>query len=144
MMVRIDRKFNEKQLLLEIFFSKMHIEWDIRKKVISGGLKPTFKKAPGGGSGGFNMLFRTSFSEHFPHFAGSFRNFFSSFAWNLDYKEGFPFLICRRKMKQFSDGRNIDTFFWYRYLLIDNLVYWFTWKIVSFPVKNLKFSCKNW
>ncbi len=32
MMVLIDRKFNEEQVLLEIFFPKMHIERDIRKK----------------------------------------------------------------------------------------------------------------
>ncbi len=42
-----------------------------------------------------------------------------------------------------SDGRSIDTFFSYRYLIIDTLVFWFTWKIKSFPVKNVKFSCKN-
>ncbi len=40
MMVLIDRKFNEEQLLLEAFFPKMHIERDIRKKVNSRGLKP--------------------------------------------------------------------------------------------------------
>ncbi len=34
MIVLIDRKFNEGQLLLETFFPKMHIEWDIRKKLI--------------------------------------------------------------------------------------------------------------
>ncbi len=39
-MVLIDRKSNEEQLLLETFFSKMHIERDICKKVISMGLKP--------------------------------------------------------------------------------------------------------
>ncbi len=72
MKVLIDKKFNEEQLLLETFFPKMHIERDIRKKVISGGLKPPLKKAPS-----FNMLFRTLFSEQFPHFAGSFCNFFA-------------------------------------------------------------------
>ncbi len=35
MMDLIDRKFNEEQLLFETFFLKMHIERDIRKKVIS-------------------------------------------------------------------------------------------------------------
>ncbi len=40
MMVLIDRKFNEEQLLLKTFFPKMHIERDIRKKIISKGLKP--------------------------------------------------------------------------------------------------------
>ncbi len=34
MKVLIDRKFNEKQLLLETFFSKMHTEQDTRKKPI--------------------------------------------------------------------------------------------------------------
>ncbi len=47
MVVLIDRKFNEEQLLLETFFPKMHIERDMSKKVISRGLKP-HKKAPGG------------------------------------------------------------------------------------------------
>ncbi len=47
MMVLIDRKFNEEQLLIEIFFPKMHTELDICKKVISWGLK-RHKKAPGG------------------------------------------------------------------------------------------------
>ncbi len=32
MVVLIDRKFNEEQLLLETFFPKMHIDGDIRKK----------------------------------------------------------------------------------------------------------------
>ncbi len=36
-MVLIDRKFIEEQLLLETFFPKVHIERDIRKKVISIG-----------------------------------------------------------------------------------------------------------
>ncbi len=44
MMVLIDRKFNEEQLLLETFSLKMHIERDIRKKVISKRLKPPLKK----------------------------------------------------------------------------------------------------
>ncbi len=79
-MVLIDRKFDEEQLLLETFFPKMHIEQDIHKKVISGGSKAPQKKGPGEGSGGFNMLFRTSFSEHFPHFCGLILQFFSSFA----------------------------------------------------------------
>ncbi len=47
MMVLIHRKFNEEQLLLEIFFLKMHIERDICKKVISRGFKPPMKKALG-------------------------------------------------------------------------------------------------
>ncbi len=34
MMVLIDRKFNEERLLLETFFPKMHVEGDIRKKLI--------------------------------------------------------------------------------------------------------------
>ncbi len=34
MMVLIDRKFNEEQLLLETFFQKMHIERDIREKLV--------------------------------------------------------------------------------------------------------------
>ncbi len=40
MMVLIDRKFNEEQLLLETFLPKMHIERDIRKKINSRWLKP--------------------------------------------------------------------------------------------------------
>ncbi len=40
MMLLIDMKFNEEQLLLETFFPKMHIERDIRKKVISRRLTP--------------------------------------------------------------------------------------------------------
>ncbi len=71
MMVLIDRDLNEEQLLLETFFPKMHIERDNRKKVIFRGLK-RHKKAPGGGVGDFNMLFRTSFSNIFCTFAGSF------------------------------------------------------------------------
>ncbi len=43
MMVPIDRKFNEEQLLLETFFPKMHVERDICKKVISRGLNPIKK-----------------------------------------------------------------------------------------------------
>ncbi len=69
MMVLIDRKFNEEQLLLKTFFPKMHIEQDIR-------FKTPLKKAPDAESRCFTMLFRTSFLEHFPHFAGSFCNFF--------------------------------------------------------------------
>ncbi len=76
MIVLIDRKFNEEQFLLETFFPKMHIERDIQIFKV----KTSIKKAPGGGSRNFNMLFKTSFCEHFPHFAGSFSNFFSSFA----------------------------------------------------------------
>ncbi len=52
MMVPIDTKFNEEQLLLETFFSKVHIERGIRKKVMFElilWLKPLFKKVPGGG-----------------------------------------------------------------------------------------------
>ncbi len=41
-----------------------------------------------------------------------------------------------------SDGRSIDTFFWYQYLLIETLVFRFTWKIVSFPVKSENFPVK--
>ncbi len=70
-MVLIDRIFNEEQLLLETFFPKMHIERDIRKKVI-------LKKAPGGGarvlicslgyhSRTFSALFPTYFANLFPH-----------------------------------------------------------------------------
>ncbi len=33
MMVLIDKKFNEEQLLLETFFPKMNVERDIRKKL---------------------------------------------------------------------------------------------------------------
>ncbi len=53
MMVLIDRKFNEEQLLLETFSPKMDI---------------------GGGSGGFNMLFRILFSNifHTQNFDSSF------------------------------------------------------------------------
>ncbi len=51
MMVLIDRKFNEEQLLHGTFFPKMYIERDIRKKVISRMLKPPLKKGPGGGRG---------------------------------------------------------------------------------------------
>ncbi len=46
-MVLIDKKFNEKQLLLETFFPKMYGERDIRKKLIFKfvlGLKPPLKK----------------------------------------------------------------------------------------------------
>ncbi len=50
MMVLIDRKFNEEQLLLETSFPKMHIERDIRQKVIPMGLEPPLKKAPHGGA----------------------------------------------------------------------------------------------
>ncbi len=53
MMALIDRKFKVKQLLLETFFPKMHIERDIRKKVISRGLKPPLKKLQVGGAVGF-------------------------------------------------------------------------------------------
>ncbi len=35
MMAQIYKKFNKEQLLLKTFFPKMHIEWDIRKKLIS-------------------------------------------------------------------------------------------------------------
>ncbi len=56
MMVLIDRKFNEEQLLLEAFLPKMLIERDIRKKVIQkstpGGLKP-HKKSFRWGERGF-------------------------------------------------------------------------------------------
>ncbi len=55
MMVLIDEKFNEEQLLLETFFPKMHVKQDMCKKLTSKGLKPPLKKAPGGGSGSFNM-----------------------------------------------------------------------------------------
>ncbi len=41
MLVLIDRKFKEEQLLLESFFPKMNIEQDIRKKVITRVLKPS-------------------------------------------------------------------------------------------------------
>ncbi len=63
--------------MLETFFPKMHIERDIRKKPISGVSNPHKKKLQVGG-GGFNMLFRTSFSNIFrTHtFAASFCNFF--------------------------------------------------------------------
>ncbi len=44
MMVLIDKKFWN-------FFPKMHIERDIRKKIIATGLKPPLKKGPGGGAG---------------------------------------------------------------------------------------------
>ncbi len=54
MMVLIDRKVNKEQLLFETFFPKMNIAKDIRKKVISRGLKPYLEKAPGGwGTGVF-------------------------------------------------------------------------------------------
>ncbi len=49
MMVLIDRKFNEEQLLLETFFPKMHVERYIRKKLMSMELKSQLKKAPVGG-----------------------------------------------------------------------------------------------
>ncbi len=75
-MVLIDKKFNEKLLLLETIFPEMCIERDIRKKVISMGLKPHLKKGPGEGKRGFNMLFTTSFSNSFHTFARSFCNFF--------------------------------------------------------------------
>ncbi len=78
MMVLIEGKFNKEQLLLETFFPKMHIDRDICKKVISRGLKPQKKLEVGGR--GFNMLFITSFSEHFPHFCWLILQFFSSFA----------------------------------------------------------------
>ncbi len=84
MMVLSDRKFNEEQLLLETFFTKMHVERDIRKKLIFKfilGVKTSIKKAPGGRSGGFNMLFRTPFSNlfHIQTFAGLFSKFSPSF-----------------------------------------------------------------
>ncbi len=44
MMVLIDRKCNEEQLLLKTFFPKMHIQRDIGKKVISRRLKHPIKK----------------------------------------------------------------------------------------------------
>ncbi len=55
MMVLIDRKFNEEQLLPETFFPKMHIERDIREKVIFKFILRVKiaikKKVPGGGAG---------------------------------------------------------------------------------------------
>ncbi len=75
--------FNQEQLLLETLFSKMDIERDICKnlifKFILGAQTPT-KKAPGGGRG-FNMMFRTSFSNisHTQTFVGSFCYFFPHF-----------------------------------------------------------------
>ncbi len=51
MMVLIDRKFNEEQLFLETFFPKMHIERDIRKKVVSRRLNPHKKKLQVAGAG---------------------------------------------------------------------------------------------
>ncbi len=51
-------------------------------------------------------------------------------------------VIQNELMEGGCDGRSIDTYFWYRYLLIDTLVFRFTWKIVSFPAKNVKFFCK--
>ncbi len=60
MIVLIDMKFNEEQLLLETFSPKMHTEQDIYKKLIfkfiPGGLKPPLKQSSRWGSGGFNML----------------------------------------------------------------------------------------
>ncbi len=80
----------------------MHIERDICKEVISRELKLHLKKAPGGGNGGFNIFFGTSFSNIFRTFAGSFCNFFPHLP-ELGYKESFPFLICRREMKQLGE-----------------------------------------
>ena len=81
-MVLIDRKCNEEQLLHETAFEKIHIERDIREKqifeFIPGGYNLHKEKAPGGGSGGFNTLFGTSFSNIFrtQTFAGTFCLFF--------------------------------------------------------------------
>ncbi len=75
MMVRIDRKFKEEQLLLETFFPKTHIERDIHKKVISKGLKP-HKKAVGGGAGVLICCLEHYSLNIFCTFAGSFCNFF--------------------------------------------------------------------
>ncbi len=54
MMVLIDRLFNEEQLLLKTFSTKMHFERDIRKKLIFKFIpevKTSVKiKAPGGGA----------------------------------------------------------------------------------------------
>ncbi len=49
MMVLVDRKFNEEQLLLETFFPKMHFERDIRKKLMSRRLKLPYNKLQVGG-----------------------------------------------------------------------------------------------
>ncbi len=48
MMALIDRKFNEEQLLLETFFPKMHVERNIREKLIFKfiiGVKTSIKKS---------------------------------------------------------------------------------------------------
>ncbi len=83
-MVLIDRKFNKEQLLLDTFSPKMHIERDIRKKLIFKfvlGVKTSVKKSSMWGSGCFNMLFRISISNIFDTqtFVGSFSKFTSHF-----------------------------------------------------------------
>ncbi len=79
MTVLIDRKFEE-QLLFEAFFPKMHIERDICKKVISRGLNPPLKKATGGGAGVLICCLGHHSLNIFHTFAGSFCNFYPSFA----------------------------------------------------------------
>ncbi len=79
MVTLIARKFNEEQLLLETFFLKIHIErntylQEINFQIHGVGVKTSINKAAGRGSGGFNMLFKTSLSNifHARTFAGSF------------------------------------------------------------------------
>ncbi len=63
------------QLLLETFSPKMHVEQDIRIKLIFKFI--LWVKTSSSGSGGFNTLFRTSFSNifHAQIFAGPFSKF---------------------------------------------------------------------
>ncbi len=78
MMILIDRKFNEEQLLLETFSPKMHIERDICKKVICRGVKTPIKSSTWGGAGvlicyvghhsrTFSALLPIHFATFFPY-----------------------------------------------------------------------------
>jgi len=49
LIVLIDRKFNEEELLFETFSEKMHIERDIRNSF--WGVKTPLKEKPAGGRG---------------------------------------------------------------------------------------------
>jgi len=81
-MVLIDRKFDEEQLLLETFFTKIHIERDICKQLHFEGLKPPINKIYRWGAGGLICCLGHSFSiiSRTQTFAGSMFFFFSSFA----------------------------------------------------------------
>ncbi len=101
MMVLIGKKFNEEQLLLETFFPEMHIKRDIRKKVISRGLKP-HNKSSGWGSGVSIYCLENHSLNIFRTLQAHFAIFFPHLP-SLYNKESFPFLICRREMKQLGE-----------------------------------------